>query len=147
MAALSTTALMVAGGLGLVSGISEGNAARKQADFRAMVNDQKAASERKVSAEEEKDFRRVQSANFAERRAAMGASGVEAGTGTPLLTSEDFAAEVELQAQRIRSGGETRASRLEQEAELTRAAGKAAQRRGIVRGGSSLLGSYAKAFG
>lgn len=147
MAALSTIALMAAGGLGLVGGIAEGKAARAQADFQARVNEQQAVRERQVSKEEEKDFRRVQSSNFAERRAAMGASGVDIGSGSPLMASGDFAAEVELQAQRIRSGGDVRATRLEQEAALTRAAGRAAQRQGILRGGASLLGSAARAFG
>lgn len=147
MAALSTIGLLAAGGLGLVGGISGGRAAGAQADFQARVNEQQAVRERQISREEEKDFRRVQSSNFAERRAAMGASGVDLSSGSPLLASSDFAVEVELQAQRIRSGGDIRATRLEQQAALTRAAGQAAQRQGILRGGASLLSGVARAFG
>ena len=146
MAIATSTALLIAAGITAASAISQGQAAKKQAKFQAAVNEQKAARERQFSASEEKDFRRRQSQLFAERRAALGAAGIEIGTGTPLIAAGDFAAETELQALRIRSGGETQATRLEQQAQLRRAAGRSAQRQGFFRAGASLLSGYGEAF-
>ena len=64
-----------------------------------------------------------------------------------MLVSEDFAGEVELQALRIRSGGEVRATRAEQQALLRRFAGRQARTRGFIRGGSLLLTGRGKSFG
>ncbi len=99
------------------------------------------------AAADEEDFRRKQSFILAARRAALGAAGVDPSSGSPLLVSEDFAGEVELQALRIRSGGETTATRLEQQAVLQRFTGRAARRQGFVRGGGLLLSGAGKAFG
>ena len=147
MAITSTAALLTAAGLSAAGSISQGRAAKKQAQFEAGISEQQAQREREISAAEEGDFRKKQSAILAERRAALGGAGVQLSTGTPLLASEDFAAEVELQARRIRSGGQTRATRLEQEAALRRAAGRNAQTQGLFRAGSSLLSGYGQAFG
>src|SRR3990167_1939061 len=146
MAIASTTLLLIAAGLSAASAVSQGKADRAQADFQARINEQQAQREREVSDEEERDFRKVQSANLAERRAALGKSGVDLSSGSPLLASSDFAAETELQAQRIRRGGETKATRLGQQADFLRQAGKSAQQRGFLRGGASLLSGYGKAF-
>lgn len=146
MAAASSFALGL-GALGAFGAISEGQDARRQANFIARVNEQQAYRERQISAEEERDFRKNASATLAERRAALGAAGVQLSTGSPLLASEDFAAETELQALRIRRGGETRASRLEQEAAMSRRAGRSARRRSFFRAGSSLLSGGAGLFG
>ena len=146
MAAASTLAL-IAAGMAATGSVAQGISANKQAKFQASVLDQQRQREGEISAAEERDFRKRHSAGFAERRAAMGASGVDIGSGSPLLSGEDFASEVELQAQRIRAGGQTRATRLEQQAQLTRAGGRAAMTQGIFRGGSSLLSGGSNAFG
>lgn len=137
-------ALWATAALSAASAISQGISAKNQADTQAAINEQQAMREKQVSAGEERDFRRKQSRLLAERRAGLGASGVEIGTGTPLLAASDFAAETELQALRIRSGGDIRATRLEQGAQLTRAAGRAKQRQGLFRAGSSLLSGASK---
>ncbi len=147
MAIATSTAILLAAGIGAAGSISQGIAAKGQSDFQANVSRQRAASERQISASEEEDFRRKQSRLFAERRAASGRSGVEIGTGSPLLAAGDFAAETELQALRIRAGGKIRSGRLEQGAVLTRMGGRAAQRRGFTRAGSSLLSGFGEAFG
>lgn len=142
MALTAATSALIAAGLAATSSISQGQAAKQQAKFQSAVQDQQAARERQISASSEDDFRRQQFALLAERRAAMGKSGVEGNTGTPLLAASDFAAETELQARRIRAGGETQATRLEQQAGLTRRAGKNDQQQGFLRAGSSLLSGY-----
>ena len=146
MAVASTTALLIAASLAAAGSLSQGYAANKQARFEASVNEQQAGREREIAVGEERDFRRRQSSILAERRAALGGSGVQIDTGTPLLGSEDFAAEVELQARRIRAGGQIRATRLEQEAGLRRAGGRSAQTQGYFRAGASLLSGYGQAF-
>ena len=123
----------------VVSSISQGNAARQQADFQAAVNLQQATREREIAGIAEEDHRREQRRILAHRRADLGGAGVDPATGTPLLAAEDFVTEAELQALRIRSGGAASATRLRQQANLTSAAGKSAQRAGFFRAGSSLL--------
>lgn len=127
--------------------IQKGQAAQAQANFQAGILRQQAESDRLKAAADEADFRRRQSFVLAQRRAALGASGIEPAAGSPLLVSEDFAAEVELQALRIRSGGEVTATRAEQQAVLQRFQGRAARSAGFVRGGALLITGAGKSFG
>lgn len=129
-----------------VGAVSQGVAANKQAKLQASILGQQATSEREAAAARESDFRANQSRVAAARRAALGASGVQQGTGSPLLVSEDFAGEVELQALRIRAGGETRATRFEQQAILERLRGRGAQTGGFLRSGSLLLTGAGRSF-
>ena len=147
MAIATSTAILTAAALAAAGSYSQGQAAKKQAQFAANVDEQQATREREIAVAEEGDFRKRQSAILAQRRAALGGSGIQQGTGTPLLGSEDFAAEVELQARRIKAGGQIRATRLEQEASLRRAGGRAAMTQGLFRAGSSLLSGYGQAYG
>ena len=117
---------------------SAGVAERSRAGVESHSKEIQAINERAASAEQEQDFRKKQSSELGKRRAAMGASGTEM-TGTPLLAFGDYAAETELQAQRIRESGNLRGSRLEQEADLNRLAGKSAMQRGVFRAGAALL--------
>ena len=139
MAITTTTAMLIAAGVSAASAVAQGQAAKKQSKFQSKVMEQQATRDRQVAEAQERDFRKQQSALQARRRAELGGSGVRGDTGTALLAEEDFLAEAELQAQRIRQGGEVSATRLEQQADMTRAAGKSAQTRGFMRAGSSLL--------
>ena len=129
-----------------VGAIQQGQAAAAQGQFQAGILRQQAERERQQAEADEEDFRRRQSRVLAARRAALGASGVEPAAGSPLLVSEDFAGEVELQALRIRSGGELRATRAEQQASLQRFQGRQARTSGFLRGGALLLSGAGKAF-
>lgn len=146
---VSTFAVLSAAGAAIqaVGAIQAAQAAQQQANFQAGILRQQAESARQKAAADEEDFRRARSRDLAFRRAALGASGVEPGLGSPLLVSEDFAGEVELQALRIRSGGELRATRAEQQADLQRFKGRAARTAGFVRGGSLLITGAGKQFG
>lgn len=130
----------------VVGAVTQGQAGKSDARSQAIVLQQQADRDREKAAADEEDFRRNQSRVLAARRAAMGASGVEQGAGSPLLVSEDFARETELNALRIRSGGELRATRAEQQAQLQRRKGKAAGRAGFIRGGALLLSGAGKVF-
>ncbi len=140
-------ATAVGTGLQVVSAIRQGNAAQASANLQAGVLQQQADATRNQSAADERDFRANQSRVLAARRAALGASGVSQASGSPLLVAEDFASEAELQALRIRGGGEIRATRAEQQAQLQRFQGRQARTSGFLRGGSLLLSGGAKAFG
>ena len=137
---------LAAAGAQAVGSIQQGRAEKKQSEFQARVARQQAASEKQISADQERDYRKSQSARLAEIRANLGASGTDTSTGTPLLALADFEGETELNALRIRRGGEVRSRRLEEEAGFLRSAGRSAQRRGYIRGGSSLLSGVAGAF-
>jgi hypothetical protein len=121
-------------------------AASRKGKIESTVLAQQAQSEREQAKVSEADFRHRQSRAMASRRAAMGASGVDPSTGSPLLVSEDFANEAELQAMRIRHGGEIRATRAEQEAALRREAGRSELTGSFFRSGSLLLSGAGRAF-
>ena len=146
--AVSTFTVLSAVGTALsaLSSLQQGQAAQAQANFQAGILRQQAESDRQVAAAKEEDFRRRQSFVLAQRRAALGAAGIEPASGSPLLVSEDFAGEVELQALRIRSGGEVTATRAEQQAVLQRFKGRAARTSGFTRGGALLLTGAGKTF-
>ncbi len=129
--------------VGAISSIKGGYDAKNQADAQANIEDVRAAREREIAGLNERDFRRRQSAALGELTAARGTSGTDPGTGSSLLVPEDFRAETELQALRIRQGGQIQASRLEQQADLYRRAGRSAQITGYARGGASLLSGFA----
>jgi len=124
---------------------SAGVAERSRAGVESRAKEIQAENVRAVSADQERDFRKKQSSELGKRRAAMGASGTEM-TGTPLLAFGDYAAETELQAQRIRESGNLRGSRLEQESDLNRLAGKSAMQRGLFRAGAALLTGVADRY-
>lgn len=161
MAAFSTIALVTAAvasvaaaGVSAVGAIQQGSAAEAAAEYQARVAEQQAEvtrqqadQERVVAATSETDYRKQQSRQMAARRAALGGTGVESGSGSPLLVSQDFAAEIEQQALRLRAGGEISATRLEQQASLTgaqaglyRMQGSSARSASYLTAGSSLLG-------
>lgn len=146
MAAISTIAAVASTVVGAVGAISQGQAAKKQANFQAAIERQRAERERQEAAARESDFRRDQARLMGKRIAAMGGSGVESGTGSPLLASEDFAAEAELQALRIRNSGEVMSTRLEQSARLQEMAGRNAARAGFFRAGSLLISGAGDAY-
>ena len=144
---LATAAILGGAGISALASASQGNAAKAESDFNAAMSRQQAMNAQQVARSNEQDFRRQQSRAAASRRAAMGASGVNIGTGSPLLVSSDLEREVELQAQRIRHGGQVASTRLEQQAQLQQQAGRNLQSAGYLRAGSSLLTGYARAYG
>ena len=147
IAAITTAATVASTALQVVGAIQQSQAASAQANLQAGILEQQATRDRQQAASDEADFRARQSRALASRRAALGASGVDPGAGAPLLVSEDFAGEVELQALRIRTGGEVTATRAEQQATLQRFQGRAAKKSGFVGGGALLLTGKGKSFG
>ena len=144
--ATSTMLLMGAAGIAAAGAISGGIDANNKSKFEASDQRQRAEREREIAGITEEDFRKQQSRLAAESRAGGGKSGIDQSTGSALLAASDFEAESELNALRIRAGGETQSQRLDEQADLTRAAGKSAKTRGFVRAGSSLLSGGANTF-
>ena len=143
----TTTALLLgATAVSAAGAVAAGSAEKSQSDFSAADQIQQAAIERAIAKEEEIDFRRGASRVAATSQATGGGSGVQLNTGSNLLVKQDHAAEVELQAQRIRQGGKSQSQRLIEQAQLTKSAGKAAQTRGFFRAGASLLTGASKTF-
>ena len=148
MALATSTWLMIgSAAMSAIGSMQQGAAQNKQAKFQAAVSNQQAARTREISKAEASDFRRDQQRRMARARAVAGASGIDPSSGSALLGSSDFASEVELQARRIRAGGETEAGRLDQHAELTRMAGRSAKRGGLFRAGGTLLSAAGQTFG
>lgn len=130
--ALAGTAAAAAGTA--VSGVAQAN----QAEFQAEIAKQQAARERALAERQEKDFRRAQSRLTASSRARRAASGLS-GAGSSLLVEENIAAETELGALDILNSGLVSATRLQQEARLQKAAGRAALVKGGIGAASTLL--------
>jgi hypothetical protein len=145
--AILAIATVASAAISAAGAIQQGQAAKAQGKLQAAILEQQATSERQQAEADEEDFRVRQSRVLAARRAALGASGVDPSSGSPLLVSEDFAGETELNALRIRTGGEVRATRAEQQAVLQRFQGRQAARAGFIRGGSLLVSGAGKAFG
>ena len=143
---LGTIALLIGTIVSGVGAISSGIAAKRQADTQAAIFEQQALRAKQEAAVSAEDFARRQSRLAAARRAAIGGAGVQLASGSPLLVSEDIAAETELGRRRIEDGGAVRSTRLEQQAGLTIQAGSAAQTAGFLRGGSLLVTGAGKLF-
>lgn len=132
-------ALAVGGGaLKAIGSIQEGNAAGNAADFNARASEQQAAQERDAAAAEGRDYRRQEGRRRASSLAARGASGTT-GAGSPLLVDEATVREIALGASRIKYGGDVKATRLQQEAELYRMRGRSSRTAGYLNAGTSLL--------
>ncbi len=147
LATVANVASVAGAAIGAVGTLSSGAAARQQGDLQSQILNQQAERERLDAQARERDFRAEQSRLMARRRALLGASGVDSSTGSPLLTTEDMTGEAELQALRIRSGGETVSNRLRQQATLEKAKGRSEQISGFSRAGASLLTGFGTAFG
>lgn len=127
MVALTTIALVAtaaAAVVGAAAAVKSGNAQKKMANQQAEFDTQ-AATDR------ERDYRRETGFILAARRAGLGAQGVRQ-EGTPQLVDDSIVTESEIQALRIRKGGEA-------QARITRQGGKNAETAGYWRAGSSLL--------
>lgn len=138
-AAVAAAAALIGAGVTAASAIQQGQAAEDAAKFQSEINLQEAERERQIAEANEASFRKEQAGLQAKRRAILGGSSVDFSTGSPLLVTEDFANEVEVEALRVRNTGEVNATRLEQQSVLTLAAGANAASAANLRAGASLL--------
>ena len=115
-----TTVLSIAGAVkGAVGQIQQGRAAKQEMDFKAQQLAQQQERERQIGEQEVEDFRRRAASRQATADAQRGAMGIT-GAGSPTLAEEDFLAEIEVQAARIKGASDARQQRLQSEEELER---------------------------
>ena len=138
-ATIKAIASLAGAAVSAVGAVSQGAAAQKQARFNARQAELEAQRRDQIARAEAGAFRKQQSKLLARQRALLGASGLDPGSGTPLLVAGETAGEVELQARRILAGGQAEATRLRNQATLERASGRAARTAGVLRGGALLL--------
>ena len=144
--AIAPFAQAAGAGVSAIGAVQSGRAGQQQAQFQANVLRQQAERDRLEADQRSEDFARRTSMLEASRRALLGGSGVDPSEGSPLLTSEDFAAEAELNRLRILAGGDVVSNRLQQQADLTKFSGRQAKQEGFSRGGALLLSGVGKAF-
>lgn len=131
-----TASLLVADAI--IGGISAHQQGNQQANqYRAQARREGILSEL-----DEKDFRRRQSKVFGEMFAAGGRSGIDMTTGSALLAAGDFAAETELNALKIRMGGQMAVDNLKTAARYSKQAGRAGLVQGGFRAGATLLTGF-----
>lgn len=121
-----------AGGYGAVT-------SKQTADFNAASMENQAEQTRLNAAEQERRFRRDADHQAAAVEAAQAGSGVETTTGSPLLTADRVAKNLELDARTIGFGGQLQSNNLMAQSRATKAAGNSAFVSDLVGVGSSLL--------
>lgn len=139
--AIATALAIGALAIGVIGTIAAGQAAKAKANFQAQVAEQQGNRARQVAEVRERDFRKRISAQVATVRSIQGDV-----QGSQLLALEDFSAEAEVSALRIREGGVIQQTRLQQQAELLRFGGKEAEKASFFRAGGQLL-SFGSKFG
>jgi hypothetical protein len=121
-AAVAANIALVGAAISTVGMIQQGQAASSQAAFQsqvaqnnATIAQQQATRARQQARIDSQDYSRQQSDLMASRKALLGTTGGEAGSGSALAVSSDFAGESKLNAMRIMNQGNVNANRLEQE--------------------------------
>lgn len=118
--------------------VAAGQAQANAAEFNAEMAQQQAEREQQIAVREAQDHRRRSSRLLAASRVRRAGSGVTS-QGSPLLVDEATAAEIELGAQNILSGGAAKAYGFQQEAALSRSRASSARTGGYLSAGSTLL--------
>lgn len=139
------TALLVSAGVSAFGALAQGFAQRQAAAFNAATLRQQAERARQIAERDADAFARRQNRVRASARARRAGSGITS-EGTPLLVDDAALDEALLGEATIRVGGQTRATRLEQQAVLSRLRGGAARTTGALRAGSTLLTGFGEAF-
>lgn len=145
MAELTVTQLLigsaVAQGLGL---ISQGFAAKQQADFQAQIFERDAVLAKQAAEFEETRLREATRKLLGAQQAATGASGATT-EGQFLLVQVETAEDAELDALAIRFSGSVAEVRARSSAALSRLQGRAARAAGFIGAGTSLLTGVTRA--
>lgn len=138
--------LAIAGAaMSAVGAISQGNAAKKSADYNAAIADRNAVVAQQQASANEEAQRKIDARRMGAARAGYGASGVTS-DGSVLDVLGDSIAEAELNALNIRYEGKLAAQGYGDTAASQRAAGRNAQASGYMKAGASLLQGGSKAY-
>jgi hypothetical protein len=140
--------------MAVVSTVSQGYAAKQQgkhakgvAKYNARVKENEATLTRTKGVEEENAARQRTAQLLSKQRAQLGAANVDLTSGSPLDLQEDTVLLGEVDALRIKGNFQRGAGSLEQQAELTRAGGAAAEAGGKSAFGASLLSAGGQVAG
>tara|TARA_R110000803_G_scaffold210734_1_gene283529 strand:+ start:38284 stop:38877 length:594 start_codon:yes stop_codon:yes gene_type:complete len=160
-AAIAANVAVLGAVISTVGVIQQGKQAASQAAFQsqvaqnnATIAQQQATRARQQARIDSQDYARGQSDMMASRRALLGTTGGDAGLGSPLAVSSDFAGESILNTMRIRNQGEVNANRLEQEvmnqqsqAGLYASQGRNAVSNSYMKAGGNLFSSGSSIWG
>jgi hypothetical protein len=142
-AAIASVAATVATtAISAYSSYQQGQQAEKAGKYNAQVAENQAIMVRQAAGVREEQHRARVRALAGQQRAGVGASGVEE-AGSPLLVMADTLQQAELDAQRIRYGGEVSATGYESQARLQRYQGGQYATAGMLGAGQSLLSGAA----
>lgn len=122
----------------------QGQQQKAAGKYNAKVAENQATAAKQAAAVREEQHRERVRRLAGTQRAVSGASGIEE-AGSPLLVMADTLEQAELDAQRIRYGGEVSATGFESQARLARFQGDQAARAGTIGAGSTLLSGAASA--
>ena len=149
---VSIVATVASTALGAYQSYQQGQQNQALAKYNARVAENQALQARYAAQVKEEQHRARILRLAGTARAGVGASGIEE-SGSPLLVMADSLEQAELDAQRIRYGGEVSAQGLESEARLQRFMGRQAASAGLFNAGGTLLSgagrvaSYLPRFG
>jgi hypothetical protein len=133
--------LAVSSVLSVVSGISQGVQAQKQADQQASYLRAQAIQEQKASARELRDLERDRRQKLSRTRAALAASGADLSSGSALALQQSQEAYYAGEAYRIREDSSVAQSSLRARASNAEDAGDAAMMSGVIGGMASGAGA------
>lgn len=130
-----------------ISSIQQGQQEKKFANFQAEQANADAQAAREQGQVTAEKIRKAGKFQQAEAVAALAASGVEVTAGTPLRIADEIKKRVEQDAFAEMLTGQRQGTRLDQEAQGFRAAGKNAAARGAQRAVGSVLSAGAEYYG
>ncbi len=131
------------GGAGIFSSASaqaqQGLNTQAQANLSAQLAEQQATRSRQETEQINREFLDARGYDFGTRTSLLGRSGGNPERGSLLNVTSDYAGEVAYQSAKILNQGETTATRLQQQAALSRQAGRSAREAGFRRAGGTVL--------
>lgn len=147
IAVIAGIASIASGGLQAAGAITKGNAEADAANYNAQVAASNAGLATQQAAEDERIFRIQSRGQIAEQRAGYAASGVQSQEGNAVDVLGESASNAELDALKIRHGGEVKANAYQQEAYSATRRGELASLGGGLSAAGTLLGTTASSFG
>lgn len=136
-------ALLAGTTMAATGSLMQGYQTKKYQEFQASQDEQQAKGELASAEIEAQNIRRAVKSQIGATRAAYAASGVQAGSGTPLVVEKDINQAGESDALMAVLGGRNRSSSLRASAGAYRASGDAAMTGSYLNAGGTLLsGAY-----
>lgn len=135
----ATTLLAISTGFSVVSALAMGQQQADQAEWQAEQAAADAKAEREAADIRADKLRKAGKAQQSQARAALAASGVETGAGTPVKIDQEIMRDAEADAQQELLSGKYGAARLNSESAGLKLAADNARTKSYLRAGGSLL--------